>query len=171
MDHLAHRRVIVAVVGPEGPLPSSGPTRTTTTHPHRPEHRMTLVRRPSSRAGGRDARSESGAVAAEAAVVLPTLVLLTVALAWLVSLGVAQVRVVDAARETARAAARSESDAQAIGLGRRVAPDGATVRVSRGADEVVVRVSAPVRGPGGVLGWLGPAVVSSRAVAAQEPTW
>ncbi len=40
---------------------------------------------------------------------LPVLVLVTAALAWLVALGVAQVRVVDAARETARAIARGES--------------------------------------------------------------
>jgi len=116
-------------------------------------------------------RTERGAATAEVAVVLPTVVLLAMALGWLVSLGVTQVRVVDAARETARAAARSDSDAEAVGLGRRVAPDGSSVSVSRTDDVVTVRVSAPVRGPAGVFAPLGPATVSSEAVAAVEPTW
>lgn len=115
-------------------------------------------------------RDEAGAATAELGVVLPTVVLLALALAWLVSLGVTQVRVVDAARETARAAARSDSDATAVGLGRRVAPAGSSVSVSRSADLVTVRVSAPVRGPVGVFGALG-TTVSSEAVAAVEPTW
>lgn len=116
-------------------------------------------------------RPERGAATAEVAVVLPTVVLLAMALGWLVSLGVTQVRVVDAAREAARAAARSDSDAEAVGLGRRVAPAGSSVTVSRTDGLVTVRVSAPVRGPAGVLGPLGPATVSSEAVAALEPTW
>ena len=47
-------------------------------------------------------------VTAEAAMVLPVLVALTAALAWVVTLGIAQVRLVDAAREAARLAARDE---------------------------------------------------------------
>lgn len=115
-------------------------------------------------------RTESGAVTAETAMVLPVLVVLTVALAWLVSLGVTQVRVIDAARETARAAARSDSTTAATALGRRVAPDGARVSVSRRGEEVVATVSAPVRGLAGVFR-LGPATVRSEAVAAVEPSW
>lgn len=119
----------------------------------------------------RSSRSERGAVTAEAAVALPTLLLLTVALAWVLVYAVTHVRVVDAARETARAAARAETTGEAVALGRRVAPQGARVSVSVGPEVVVARVSATVRGPGGVFGALGPVTVSSEAVAAAEPTW
>ncbi|WP_030483299.1 TadE family type IV pilus minor pilin [Nocardioides aequoreus] len=122
-------------------------------------------------AGRHPRRGESGAVSAEAAMALPTLVVLTVALAWIVSYGVTQVRVVDAARETARAAARADTAVDAASLGRRVAPRGARVSVSAGPETVVARVSATVRGPGGVFARLGPVTVSSEAVAAAEPTW
>ena len=47
----------------------------------------------------RAARDERGAVTAEAAMALPVLVLFTLAMAWLVGLGVTQVRALDAARE------------------------------------------------------------------------
>ena len=58
--------------------------------------------------------------------VLPVLVAVALGLVWLVALAATQVRVVDAARETARAAARDDGRASAVALGRRVAPDGAT---------------------------------------------
>jgi len=50
-------------------------------------------------------------VTAETALVLPVLVCVAVGLAWLVVLGAAQVRCVDAAREVARLSARGESAA------------------------------------------------------------
>jgi Flp pilus assembly protein TadG len=115
-------------------------------------------------------RSQEGAVTAEAAVVLPVLALVALLMSWVVSIGLAQVRVVDAARETARAAARAESPGEAVALGRRVAPDGAQVTVRQGPDAVVARVASDVRGPGGVFGFLGPVRVSAEAVAAPEPT-
>ncbi len=115
-------------------------------------------------------RDERGAVTAEAAMALPVLVLFTLAMAWLVSLGVTQVRALDAAREVARAAARSDSSAQAVSLGRRVAPQGSRISVDAGAELVVARVSSPVRGPGGLFGALGAHTVEAEAVAAAEPT-
>ena len=45
-----------------------------------------------------------GAATAELAMALPLLVAVTVGLVWLLAVGAAQIRVVDAARETARAA-------------------------------------------------------------------
>lgn len=101
--------------------------------------------------------------------VVPLLLALTMALVWLVALAMTQVRVVDAAREAARAAARGESDAEAVELGRRVAPEGARFEVSRGSGTVSVRVAAPVRGPGGLLGFLPAVPVTSEAFAAEEP--
>lgn len=95
-----------------------------------------------------DCRDEIGAVTAEAAVVLPLLVLFTLALCWLVSIGVQQARVVDAARETARALARDPDQAKAFALGRQVAPPGARFEVTEEDGTVRVTVEAHVRGPG-----------------------
>lgn len=119
--------------------------------------------------GAAPRRDEHGAVTAEAAVVLPLLVLVALLMTWVVSIGVAHVRVVDAARETARAAARAEPGA--VALGRRVAPPGSRVSVHHGRETVEVVVVGEVWGPGGIFGWLGPVRVHAEAVAAQEPTW
>jgi hypothetical protein len=113
---------------------------------------------------------ESGAVTAETAVALPVIVLFTLSMAWLVSLGVTQVRALDAARETARAAARSEGTGAATALGRRVAPAGSRISVDRGASAVVVTVTSPVPGPAGLLGRWADFTVRAEAVAAQEPS-
>ena len=113
-------------------------------------------------------RDEGGAVTAEAAVVLPVLVILTAALAWLVAFGVSQARVVDAARETARAMARGESAELGQDLGRRIAPSGA--RFTIGGDErtVSVTVVVRVRGPGGIFGSVPGADARATAVALRE---
>jgi hypothetical protein len=101
--------------------------------------------------------------------VLPALAAVALALAWLVALAATQVRVVDAAREVARATARDEGGAAAVALGRRVAPDGARITLEKGDDVVTVRVVATVRGPGGLLSFLPEVHVASSAVAAREP--
>lgn len=99
---------------------------------------------------------------------LPVLVAVVLGLVWLVSLGVAQVRVVDAARETARAVARDEDRATAVALGRQVAPPGARVAISEDEDTVHVSVTAEVRGPGGLFDFLPAVQVDARTVAAAE---
>lgn len=114
-------------------------------------------------------RNETGAVTAEAAVVVPVLLLVTIGLTWLVALGVTQVLVVDAARETARAVARGEQVGTGIDLGLRVAPDDARISVLDEGETILVTVEAPVRGPGGIFAFLPTHRVSARAVAAQEP--
>ena len=76
-----------------------------------------------SAGSGRHRATEAGAVTAEAAVVIPLLLAVTLGLVWLVALAATQVRVVDAAREVARSAARGESDPVAVARGRQVAPD------------------------------------------------
>jgi len=113
-------------------------------------------------------RDESGAVTAEAATVIPVLVLLAAVLAWMVALGVAQVRVVDAARETARALARGDDADSSVRLGKQVAPGGAQIEVHDEGDDLVVTVTADIRGPGGLLGIVGRRVRAD-AVAAREP--
>lgn len=99
---------------------------------------------------------------------LPLLVAVTTGLVWLLAVGAAQVRAVDAARETARAVARGDAVATAVGRGEEVAPPGATVSVTTGGAEVRVVVTGEVEGPGGLFGFLPPARVRAEAVAAVE---
>lgn len=124
----------------------------------------------SSRAGAVEAGDiEEGAVTAEAAVVVPVLCLLTVGLAWLVTIGVTHARVVDAAREAARVVARGEPASAGSALARRVGPVGTKVVVSGETGTVVVTATAPVRGPGGLFGFLPEVDVHAQAIAAAEP--
>jgi len=111
---------------------------------------------------------ERGAVTAELAMSLPLLVAVTIGLVWLLSVGAAQIRAVDAARETARAVARGDAVAEAVAVGRRVAPEGAEVTVTRSRGEVVATSRARVEGPGGLFGFLPAVTVSAEAVAADE---
>lgn len=114
-------------------------------------------------------RTESGAVTAEAAVVLPVVVVFAIGLVWLIAVGATQVRALDAARETARAAARGDSTSASVALGRRVATTGAAFSVQDEGDTILVTVDAPVRGPGGLFAFVPTYHVRARAVAAQEP--
>lgn len=116
----------------------------------------------------RPRRDERGAATAELAMVLPILVAVTIGLVWLLSVAAAQIRVVDAARETARAAARGDADGEAVQRGREVAPAGASVTVSHGGGEVRAVASGEVRGPGGLFGFLPGVTVHAEAVAAAE---
>jgi Flp pilus assembly protein TadG len=113
-------------------------------------------------------RSARGAATAELAMVLPLLVAVSIGLVWLLAVGAAQVRVVDAARETARALARGDDEASAVGRGLAVAPDGSRVAVSRGGGEVRVTVTGRVQGPGGLFAHLPSPRLRSEAVAADE---
>lgn len=115
-------------------------------------------------------RSDRGSVTAETVMVLPLLVAITLGLAWLLSLAATQVRVVDAAREVARAVARDEGRSSALALGRRVAPDGSRIEVRGTEDTVVVRVRAQVHGALGLFAFLPAVDVHADAVAAKEPT-
>lgn len=113
-------------------------------------------------------RGERGAVTAELALVLPMLVAVTIGLVWLLAVGAAQVRTVDAAREIARAVARGDDQGVAVSRGRQVAPPGSTVTVARGGGEVRVTVSGEVIGPGGLFSHLPTPTVRAEAVAADE---
>lgn len=113
-------------------------------------------------------RNQTGAVTAETAVALPILIILTAVLAWMVALGVTQARVVDAARETARALARGDDASASTEYGRRVAPDGARFEITQNDGEVRVAVTARVAGPGGLFSLPG-FLARSTAVARAEP--
>ncbi|MEU4796394.1 TadE family type IV pilus minor pilin [Streptomyces sp. NPDC023327] len=98
--------------------------------------------------GRREPRArDQGFVTAEAAVVLPTLVLFTMALVWTLLAVCAQIQCVDAARAGARAAARQDPEAVAVAAARQAAPRGARVTVRRDGDLVRVEVVAAVPGP------------------------
>ena len=58
---------------------------------------------------------------------LPLLIAVTIGLVWLLAVGAAQVRAVDAARETARAVARGDDARRRVARGERVAPPGSAV--------------------------------------------
>jgi hypothetical protein len=100
--------------------------------------------------------------------VLPLLVAVSIGLVWLLAVGSAQVRVVDAARETARAVARGDDQATAIGRGLEVAPAGSRIAVSRGGGVVRVTVTGRVEGPGGLFSHLPSPRLRAEAVAADE---
>ncbi|MDT4911252.1 MAG: hypothetical protein QOC66_380 [Pseudonocardiales bacterium] len=103
-------------------------------------------------------------VTAELAACLPVLVLiLAVALTAVSAVGV-RVRVQDAAREAARAAARGDQMA-ARELAARAAP-GAVLTITRDSANVVAVVRGRVHPLGG---WLPAVTVTERAVAAIEP--
>jgi len=107
-------------------------------------------------------------VTAEAAMVFPVLVCLTLALAWTVFLGVAQVRVVDAAREAARLTARGEDAATVDAAVNRIAPGAARWSASDRAGLVVLQVSTRVHPQVPLIGGLAGVTLSAEAAAAEE---
>ncbi|MFF3612723.1 TadE family type IV pilus minor pilin [Streptomyces sp. NPDC002580] len=108
---------------------------------------------------------DEGFVTAEAAVVLPSLVLVGMALVWALLAASAQIQCVDAARAGARAAARQDSPEAVLATARGAAPLGARVTVTREADLVRVKVGASTPGPAALSLELG-----DEAVALAEET-
>ncbi len=107
--------------------------------------------------------SDRGYVTAEAALVIPALVLFAALLVWALMAAAAQIRCVDAARAGARAASRSEPAEVAVAAAREAAPPGARVELERVGDLWRVRVAAPAPGPGGL-----PVRLGAQAVALAE---
>ncbi|MGQ4387453.1 TadE family type IV pilus minor pilin [Streptomyces sp. SAS_270] len=108
---------------------------------------------------------DGGFVTAEAAVVLPALVAVAMALIWALLAASAQIQCVDAARAGARAAARQDPPDAVLATARRAAPRGAHVVVSREGDLVRVRVMAHAPGPDALT-----LELSDEAVALAEET-
>ncbi|MEV6021135.1 MULTISPECIES: TadE family type IV pilus minor pilin [unclassified Streptomyces] len=90
---------------------------------------------------------DAGFVTAEAAVVLPSLVLVGMALVWALLAASAQIQCVDAARAGARSAARQDRSEVVLATARRAAPSGAKVTVGQEGDLVRVTVVARTPGP------------------------
>lgn len=104
---------------------------------------------------------------AEAALAMPVLAAVTLALVWMLGLAVAQVRVTDAAREAARAVARGDPVEEAAALAHIAAP-GADVEIDTGGERVRVRVVRTVNPPGDLLGHLGGVRIEATAEALAE---
>ncbi|MCX5091885.1 pilus assembly protein [Streptomyces sp. NBC_00365] len=117
------------------------------------------------RSRDRDRPRDQGFVTAEAAVVLPSLVLVGMALVWALLAASAQIQCVDAARAGARAAARQDPPDTVLATTRRAAPRGARVTVTREGDLVRVMVKASAPGPDALSLELG-----DEAVALAEET-
>lgn len=113
-------------------------------------------------------RGADGAATAELALGIPLLVALTAGLVWMLAVGAAQVRVIDASREAARAVARGDDVASAEAVALRIAPEGARVRLEVGDSQVIVTTRARITGPGGLLASLPGVTVSAEAVALVE---
>jgi Flp pilus assembly protein TadG len=96
-------------------------------------------------------RSDHGAITAEAALVLPVLLAFLALGLWVVGTVITNIRCIDAARDTARAAARGESVESARQLGQRTAPRGATITITQTGSTIHVQVTAAPASPPGVL--------------------
>ena len=125
-----------------------------------PRCRTTPARR--RRAGG-----DGGYATVEAAVALPSLLVVLAMAVWVIACVGAQLRCVDAARAAARVAARGDSVAASTAAGRATGPRGARVQVTTTGARVVVVVQAQVR-PFGVAVHLPSVHVQARAVAERE---
>jgi Flp pilus assembly protein TadG len=113
-------------------------------------------------------RRQRGAVTAELAMALPLLLVITLGLVWLLSLGAAQVRMVDATREVARAVARGDDAAAATARGQQIAPHGAELELTTEGRHITVVGTVEVDGVGGVLEVLPSVRLTASAVAALE---
>ena len=102
-------------------------------------------------------------VTAESAVVIPVLLLVLAVVLSALSVGVDQLRCVDAARVGARSAARGDSTVRSADLARASAPTGARVGVQVGGDFAVVTVAVHRQ-----LAWLVGVDVASTATAPVE---
>ena len=107
-------------------------------------------------------------VTAELMTIAPFGVALAFLLLWIVSLGLTQVRLADASRESARMLARGESTAAATAMARRHAPGRATVEVATADGTVSVTVATRSRMPIPFFSGIGSRSMESTSVAAQE---
>jgi len=86
-------------------------------------------------------------VTAELVTALPALAVVLIACIWAVSVALAQLRVADAAREAARAAARGDQATVVSAVAQQTAPDGAAIDIQRSDGVVTVQVSVRVAPP------------------------
>lgn len=113
-------------------------------------------------------RRERGMVTAELMTIAPLAVAFAFLLLWFISLGLTQVRLADASRESARMLARGDSSQAAEAMAKQHAPAGATVDVATADGVVTVTVRARSRLPIPFFSGIGSQSMDSTSVAAQE---
>lgn len=111
---------------------------------------------------------QRGMVTAEIATIAPFGVAFAFLLLWIVSLGLTQVRLVDASREGARLVARGESVEAAKLAAKKLSPDGAKITVTTGDRLVTVTVQAKSAMPVPFFSGIGAREMESSSVAAEE---
>lgn len=114
-------------------------------------------------------RCQAGMVTAEAAVSLLAMVIVLLGALWVITLLTFQARCLDAARDTARAAARGESVAVSRAEGLRSAPPGARIGVATANGLVTAVVSVDAKPPWPGLSRMPGIPLEGRAVVAPEP--
>lgn len=124
--------------------------------------------RPALTAHGR--RSDHGAITAEVAFVLPVLLAVLAMGLWLVGTVITNIRCIDAARDTARAAARGEPLEAARQVGQRTAPQGATITITQTGSTIHVQVESRPTTPPGLLGALPHPTSQATATIETEPS-
>ncbi len=112
--------------------------------------------------------SERGSVTAEAALVLPLMAAFAISLIWLISIGIAHVQAVDAARDAARELARGGDVAAATAHALETAPAGSRVEVGHEHGLAQVEVSFAATPPGWLLVPLPSIDVTATSVVAVE---
>jgi len=112
----------------------------------------------------RTRRTDHGMVTVEAAVALPALLLVLALAVGVISTVGAQLRLVDAARQAARLAARGEPADVVAEVGERAGPRGTTVTIRRDGSRLTVTTRATTR-PLGLLPGIG---LQAKAVAESE---
>lgn len=116
----------------------------------------------------RKTHRERGMVTAELMTIAPLGIAFAFLLLWIVSLGLTQLRLADASRESARMVARGESSSAAERAARHYAPRGATVDVTTERGLVTVTVRARSQLPIPFFSGIGSRAMDSTSVAAQE---
>lgn len=115
------------------------------------------------------AAGQRGTVTVEAAVVLPIIAAFALTLVWMLTVGIAKVETVDAARDAARAIARGDDPEQARVIAARTAPPDADIHISEDrTGEVTVTVSVRAEPPGWLLVPLPAVDVGSQATTLVE---
>lgn len=113
-------------------------------------------------------RDDRGMVTAELAVIVPFGLAFAFLLLWVISLGITQVRIVDASREAARMVARGDSVSVATSVAEHDAPPGADVSVKTQQGLVTVTVTTRSGLPIPFFAHVGARTMTATAVAAQE---
>jgi hypothetical protein len=115
------------------------------------------------------APDERGMVTAETAVVLPVVAAFALVLLWLVSVAITEIRIVDTARDAARALARGADDDAVRDEIARSAPDGFQLSVARSGGEVTAEVAVDADAPGWLLVPLPSIALHASATTQAEP--